>query len=87
MVVFHDNHVVEPTGVIVLGEAPAIGGDDDGGLAGEPIQAWIGRDEGGKDSPLTVGEVGGEAGMTGWKGRILCTFSETGKNESASREI
>jgi len=60
MVVFHDDKIIELTGGIVLCETQAIGGDDDGGFAGEKIQAWVGRDEGGQDGPLTVGEVGGE---------------------------
>ena len=63
VIVLHDDQIVELTGGIILGEAPTVGGNDDWRLAGEPIQVWIGRDERGKDGPLTVGEVSGEAGV------------------------
>ena len=67
VVVLHDDKVVELTGRKVVGESPAAGGDDDGRFAREPIHDWIGWDEGGKDGPLFVGEVGGEGGVIGWE--------------------
>ncbi len=57
MIFLQDGEVLEVAGVGVFGEMPAIGGDDDGGFASEPVQMRVGREEGGKDGPLGIGEA------------------------------
>jgi len=68
MIFSHDDKISELTGETGLDKAPAIGGNEDGWIAGEKSVARVGRDEGGEDGPLTIGEIGGEDGMTGRKG-------------------
>lgn len=60
-VALHDTEIIEFTGGIVAGEPQTIGGNDDRGFAEEPILLRIGRNERGKDCPLFVGEVCGQA--------------------------
>ena len=63
VVVLHNHKIIELTGGNVFCEPPAVGSDDDGRFACEPIQVRIRRDEGGKNGPLFIGEVGSEGGV------------------------
>ena len=61
----HNNKFANVAGGDIAGEMPAVGGDNGGRLASEPMPLRIRRNQRGDGSPLGVGQVGGEIGKAG----------------------
>lgn len=69
LIVFLKNHqIVKLAAGLVAGELPAVGGNDEGRLTVQMLEAGVGRDERGEKRPLLIGEAGGVVGMVGREG-------------------